>query len=626
MNPSRAATFIFLLLIVFIGFQSVVYAEGKKNDLLEIIEQGKRDTARVNALIELYQIESTLDHEKARLYLDQAFPLAHNLGYKKGKARILVLYGDYYKSMGKYDLAVDLINKGRLLYEEINDQEGMALAFNSLGLVAYIQGDLKIALGYFHESVRFYETVGDTFGIVVAQHNMGGVHYDQGRYDKALEYWEKNLEMEMDRKDTVSVIYSLQGIGIVHYAKKDYEKGSEVMKLSLKLAREVESLTQVASLLMNIGGQYHEMGQLDSAESYYVQSLELYKQFENKEELTMQYINLGSLENNLNNGQLAKAYFDTSLVIAKEMEAPHLMKGAYKGLAEANKVLGNYEEAFEWLYKWHNLRDSLSGEKVKLELNALQEKFEASQKDKEIAELESKKANAVSVAERQRTVLVITIITVLAIFLVLIFYIGRRRAKERQRQTELEQKALRSQMNPHFIFNSLGAIQQMYMSGEMDLANNYLGDFGTLMRMILDNSGKESISVKEELQMLDLYLELEKGRGNGLIDFHIEVDERIDKTGAFLPPMVIQPFIENAIWHGLLPKRKKGNVWIKLELIEDKNQLQCKVMDDGVGMKDRTVRKDHEPKGMKITEQRIGTKILVSDLNPGTQVTINIPL
>ncbi len=166
----------------------------------------------------------------------------------------------------------------------------------------------------------------------------------------------------------------------------------------------------------------------------------------------------------------------------------------------------------------------------------------------------------------------------------------------------------------------------MYTTGELDLANNYMADFGNIMRKILDNSGKDFISVKEELEMLRLYLELEKVRNNELLDYQIDIDERIDKFGTKMPPMTIQPFVENAIWHGILPKKTKGKVWVRLKPSNQTNMLICEIEDNGIGIKAQLQRKGHESKGMKITEQRLGTKIKIENLSPGTLITIKISI
>jgi sensor histidine kinase YesM len=202
----------------------------------------------------------------------------------------------------------------------------------------------------------------------------------------------------------------------------------------------------------------------------------------------------------------------------------------------------------------------------------------------------------------------------------------RRKAKEAQRRTELEQKALRAQMNPHFIFNSLGAIQEMYMSGDTDLANNYLGDFGKLLRKILENSGKETTTLKEEMEMLRLYLGLEKERNSGMIEYAIEMDERLDLSGTRIPPMIIQPFVENAIWHGILPSRRKGKITIRIKPTANAQKLICEIEDNGVGIDQSPKQKERASMGIHITEQRLGTRALIANLAPGTLVTLQIPL
>ena len=314
------------------------------------------------------------------------------------------------------------------------------------------------------------------------------------------------------------------------------------------------------------------------------------------------------------------------MVIGHELNSPIILKHAYGGLADANKIAGNFEEAFEWLDKWYAIKDSLNGVEIKLKLGEIQEKYEAEQKDKEIAKLEQKELISTSIAEKRKIWLIYSLSISAIIILLILVYIGLRRARNKHKRAELEQKALRTQMNPHFIFNSLGAIQQMYMSGETDLANNYMGDFGKLMRKILDNSGKDVISVKEELDMLKLYLELEKGRNNDMIAYQFEIDERIDQLGTKIPPMVIQPFVENAIWHGILPKKKKGNILLRLTLASNGKSLNCIIEDNGVGIKSDLENKEHDSKGILITEQRLKTTIKFEDLNPGTRVSFNITI
>ncbi|MFT5822258.1 MAG: tetratricopeptide (TPR) repeat protein [Crocinitomix sp.] len=616
-------TLLLILILQCFGY-SAAFAQNERAELEAVIIQNNKDSTHINALFQLYKLDYLEEPTLAKTYLDQAMTLARKIDFDKGKAEALLLYGNFYYAEGNNELAEEVLNKGKGIYEKLNDQAGIAACLHTIGNIATVQGNYEKALSYYIDAAQIDLAIGDTLSLSKAQHNIGGMHYQQKRYDKALEYWEKSLNLGLAINDSIGIVLSLNAIGVVYTAKKDYEKALEILQSTLIFANECSGPPEIASLYLNIGVQFQQLEELDSARYYYTKSLEIYKLINLKHELTIQYINLGMLESDLGNGQIALAYYDTSLMMAESIGAAHLLERSYGGLADANKLLGNYEEAFEWLDKWHDIQDSLIGEKVQVNLNELQEKYETELKDKEIAELRIKEAEANLKADRRKWFLIITITILLSFSFILLLYLGRRKAREQQRRSELEQKALRAQMNPHFIFNSLGAIQQMYVSGELDLANNYMGDFGSLMRKILDNSGKNLITVKEEFEMLKLYLELEKGRNNEVIDYAIEIDEHIDQLGTKIPPMIIQPFVENAIWHGLLPMKKKGKVIVRLSCSDNVKMLICEIEDNGVGIQQQVKRKEHESKGMKITEQRLGTKVLVKNLSPGTCITIKI--
>jgi ligand-binding sensor domain-containing protein len=174
---------------------------------------------------------------------------------------------------------------------------------------------------------------------------------------------------------------------------------------------------------------------------------------------------------------------------------------------------------------------------------------------------------------------------------------------------ELEQKALRLQMNPHFIFNSLNAIQNFVLSNDTDRAVNYLAKFSHLMRMILANSTASHIPLKDEMKALAYYMDLEKLRFDNKFSYEVNIDPAIDEEFIEIPPMIIQPYVENAIIHGLVNSPKKGllQIWLKLE---ERGILHCIIQDNGIGReKAIEIRSKsgikRQPKGMIITQERL---------------------
>lgn len=150
---------------------------------------------------------------------------------------------------------------------------------------------------------------------------------------------------------------------------------------------------------------------------------------------------------------------------------------------------------------------------------------------------------------------------------------------------EMEAKALSSQMNPHFIYNSLCTVQHLILINENQKAFDYISDFSLLMRQMLNNSRKSYVALEDEIDFLHRYLQLEKFRFSNSFNYRIEVDEALKVNGHCIPPMIIQPIIENAIKHGLAPKKEKGNALLKIDLSLQDDILECVVDDNGMGWK-----------------------------------------
>jgi ligand-binding sensor domain-containing protein/two-component sensor histidine kinase len=174
------------------------------------------------------------------------------------------------------------------------------------------------------------------------------------------------------------------------------------------------------------------------------------------------------------------------------------------------------------------------------------------------------------------------------------------KAAVRQQMAELEAKAIRAQMNPHFIFNSLNAIQESVVMNDFDTSYQYLSKFSKLLRMVLDNSEKNMIPLRDEIEMNRLYLELESLRFRHSFHFSIEADDDIDVNSVLFPSIMVQPFIENAIWHGLLPK--PGDKQVSVSYSSTGTEIVCTIDDNGIGRK----------KAEEIKKNKLGTQFFTS--------------
>jgi sensor histidine kinase YesM len=180
-----------------------------------------------------------------------------------------------------------------------------------------------------------------------------------------------------------------------------------------------------------------------------------------------------------------------------------------------------------------------------------------------------------------------------------------------QEAADMEMTALQSQMNPHFIFNAINSIQSYILNNDIDQALHYLTLFSRLIRKTLENATKELIPLIEELEYIRFYLEIEKMRFDDLFNYELVVSPEVSFETALIPPMIIQPFIENAIKHGIMNKGDNGLLKIEFST-PDESLLKCIIEDNGVGrvksaeIEERT-RRSHTSKGMKLVKSRLNS-------------------
>ncbi len=204
--------------------------------------------------------------------------------------------------------------------------------------------------------------------------------------------------------------------------------------------------------------------------------------------------------------------------------------------------------------------------------------------------------------------------------------------------------AFRAQMNPHFIFNSMGTIQECILAGNTEDANEYLSKFSRLLRMVLENSELNSIPLEKEIHLLQLYLELESARFNDTFSYELKIDENIDVEEVMIPTMLIQPFAENAIWHGLLHKKDNRKLIVNFKSAND--ILLCEIIDNGIGRAKSAELKihgwNHSSRAMKLINDKLNiisrhfqnteSSLIIEDLldseklPAGTRVALRLPI
>lgn len=594
-----------------------------------VVKAHRGDTAEVNALNELFKIVRISDPESAKGYLDRAMKLARKINYNDGQAMSYRLYGIHYSDQGNYEEALKMLKKAKAGFERTNNELGLVSCLNGMANIKMSLGDYPEALEAYLRTAELNESLNNQGGLGKAYHNIGTVHLAMEQYDEALRYFKKSRTAKSAIGDSLGVIVAMNAIGATYGEKGEFRKALNTLFDAERLSSRLDHLLERGNIFNNIGNQYFYKEQLDSTAFYYKKALECYRMMGQKPEIAIQYKNIADLYVTIGDGGMAKAYYDSSLVLAHEMGAKASLLTIYEGLSEANALLGDYKTAYGWYKKYHKLNEKLSGEGVKDNINELQAKFDSGRKDLRIAQLETREAEAEASAANWKMLILIVAFSALTVVIFLLYFINRRKIREKLRFKELEQKALRAQMNPHFIFNSLNSIQRMYIEGREETANDYMADFSRLLRSILENSGRSAISLLEECEITKLYLDLEQLRTDNLFTYAINLDPTINPRETKIPPLILQPYVENAIWHGIIPRNQMGHIGIRIQQVEG-NKLRCEITDDGVGYGNSnkgTGFPKSDSKGMEITAERIGGSSHVqiqSGEEGGTKITLII--
>ncbi|TAL41024.1 MAG: hypothetical protein EPN92_13605 [Chitinophagaceae bacterium] len=338
---------------------------------------------------------------------------------------------------------------------------------------------------------------------------------------------------------------------------------------------------------------------------------------------------------------IASAYagkndFNTAMEYSREamtkavntMSRPAIARG-YELLSKIHYALGNPDSAYLYHVKYVTLKDSIQTKQLLFRLSAAKKEAQIGflNRDNKIKEQQLKQEATF------RNFLIAVFIAVVFAGLYFFINLNLKRKNERLKQeqkeqewklkelesenkhvelqkqsAELEMQALRAQMNPHFIFNSLSSINHFILKNESKTASNYLTRFSRLIRMVLINSQKPLITLQDELEMLRIYLDMERLRFKNSFDYVISFINEIDVENVFVPPLILQPFCENALWHGLMHKEGHGHLTIDLSM--ENNVLQCVIVDDGIGrekaaeMKSKTAERE-KSLGLQITTQRL---------------------
>ena len=566
--------------------------------------------------------------------LKQYAERAQNTGYAKGEMKAYDFIGLQYRYNENYKEAYEYHNKSLAIAIREKDSTQMFYNYNNLGQVFRKQDVTDLAIDYFHKALAISDAIGNLKSSSYSMNALGTTLILQKDYERAMSYFQQSSEIARQRNDMRTLAYNYGSIGEIFLINEQNDSAMYYFQASRDLLGETGSDEGMGVAEHLIGRAYLANGEYDKAKVRFEQALIFHQK---SDDLRYQsYCNCYLSEIAIAQKDYATALHHLDLAISQAQKVSSLknLMTAYSNYAEIHKKQNRWEEAYAAMHKSHTYKDSIINEANNKTIQALEIRFETQKKEQHIELLTTENE-----LKNQRLRAGIVLLAVLLLIIVMILYILQIRRKQALLiQNDLQQKVLRSQMNPHFIFNVLGSIQNYIMGNDTKNAANYLARFASLTRSTLEYSVSESIALSDEIKMLANYMELEKMRKPEKFNFEIITDDELEADFIQIPPMIIQPFIENAIKHGFNNIDYQGKLTVK---ITDKNQwVEFVVEDNGKGISANPAT-GHRSMAMQIFEERrklIQQKhkkeftfelINLKDSNPsvtGVRIVINIPV
>jgi tetratricopeptide (TPR) repeat protein len=585
-------------------------------------------------------------------------------------------YGEQLDNEDSIETSIEHLNIALRIATNTNNDKKIASISNYLGCMYWMTGDNKVSTQLYLNGLKSAEKAKNKSVTAKISMNLAGNYNFVGDYDNAIKYALKALEIKETENDLERICYHYMSLANIFNENNNIEKCEEYTQRAYAMKDQdgCASVSDIASIYNSMGGISEQKGNYDKALVYYdslmilskeanydqgistalTNSALIYKYTDKPQEaleLSLEaknYFGNNPYDYIFSNNNIAELYqilgqYSKALALVVENIQKEDIQyystersKCLKLLYELNFSLSNYHEAYNWNDSFLVYENELRDQEVRQSLEDIETKYQTEKKEHQIELLTTE-----NLLKKQRLNAGIGIVIILLIVILLILYISRIRKRETVFiQNDLQQQLLRSQMNPHFIFNIMGSIQNYMFQNEAKKAARYLSQFASLSRSVLEFSSKNSISLSQEIEMLNNYIALEKMRSGNHFDFILNIDQEEETDFIEIPPMMIQVFVENAIKHGLSNIDYKGLLKLNIEVKE--KHVEFILEDNGSGFIEKNEnQKKHNSKAMEIFRQRkkliehqskvslYFNLINLKDIDPkqsGVRVEIHLPI
>lgn len=591
--------------------------------------------------------------DQALIYLEEAVKISRRLRNNKKISQSYRLMSQTFMLMNKRDTCYYFVDMALQFSRRSADELVKSDALNNQAITYAYFGQIDLSVSKNTLALDNANRVSDYARIAKISLDIGEAQLQISNFREAEFYFNNAMASAYNINDKRTVALSQIDLGIVQMGKMNYAKATDYVRKALKLLQNYNDNDALGNAHNTLGDIYRAQKEFTLALRYYNKALVFFESSGNREKSATVYHNVGYVFEKQGKYANALTYLDRSVNIRSQFGYKGTIYSTYQTISDVYFKTGNLPLAYKYLKLYTVYSDSAKTLETATKIIELSEVYRSEEAQKLISiqadslerQNQEKALTSATLENVQlKTNLQTYIIIGFVLFMVLAGIIGfyrwnQTKIKQQQQQAEMNQTLLRAQMNPHFVFNAMSVIQSYIYDNDTKNSAKFLVNFSKLMRLILENSSKESIPISVEYDILEKYLNIQKLRFEDRFEFKIEVDEILYLEEAVIPPMITQPFIENAIEHGRLHLKEDG--FINIHFFKFEDMLRITVEDNGVGRKGAELNKkskEHKSMAMKITRDRIDNLnkkyrsdgfLLVEDFNKvdqtGTKVLISIP-
>lgn len=563
-----------------------------------------------NSLIDSAAVYLKTDFEKSIQFVTYALTESTS---SKHNAEVYEMLGDIYSQWKQYDLAV---TNYRISLQSIDDSNEVKL---------------KLAKAYwnnnnYQESIDTYTNISkkelSNWQLITLYEGLGDTYLSIKNYGSAITNYKNGLDVAQKHLIKPKVTDLNSKIAQAYEARGELKTAESYFENSLNLASQENEKRALKEKVKVADFQHKNNAFTDEIELRKeaikdIKDIELDSVFDIESALTVQKQNykIGNAYYLKKDYDNAITYLEKSIEEASDKKDLVVEKDAKRKLSEVYSSAGDYNKALETYKEYTELVEALYVKKEQEIIRAARFSREIANKQNRIASLEtdrelSESKYQLTTERNKRQLLVIySLIGGVLLLLVTAYFMYKYIKQQRLANNLLALKSLRSQMNPHFIFNALNSVNSFIASNDERTANKYLSDFSFLMRAVLENSEEDFIPLEKEIALLELYTQLEHFRFKDKFDYSIHIDEDVEVSAYQIPPMLLQPYIENAVWHGLRYKTEKGHLNITISK-KSVSEISITIIDDGIGRERSKIlktdnQKKHNSKGMSNIKKRV---------------------